>query len=183
MVAKRAGLLPFVAACRARPRLAIRRFRRIYDRGTEGQRRGCKIVVELKDDCTEFSLASKIEDILKRYSSFVQFPVNLNGKRVNTVQALWLRGKSEIKDEEYTEFYNSSQCLRHARLRCTSARTPLWRSMRCYLCRRTIGAFRPRAERTGGGAVLPQDPDRCAPRICCPNGCGLRGVVDSEDLP
>ena len=72
---------------------------------SEGQRRGCKIVIELKDECAEFSQAARIEAVLRRYSSFVQFPINLNGKRVNTVQALWLRNKAEIKDEEYTEFY------------------------------------------------------------------------------
>ncbi|HWY76794.1 MAG TPA: molecular chaperone HtpG, partial [Verrucomicrobiae bacterium] len=41
----------------------------------------------------------------KRYSNFVQFPIELNGKRLNTVQAIWTRSKSEIKDEEYDEFY------------------------------------------------------------------------------
>jgi molecular chaperone HtpG len=71
----------------------------------EGQRRGCKLVLELKDDCHEFSNESTIKDILRRYSSFVPFPINLNGERVNTVQALWLKNKQEVSDEEYTEFY------------------------------------------------------------------------------
>jgi len=71
----------------------------------EGQRRGAKIVIELKDDCAEFASESRIKGILERYSAFVSFPINLNGKRINTVQALWLRNKNEIKDEEYTEFY------------------------------------------------------------------------------
>src|SRR5277367_1334422 len=70
-----------------------------------GERRGSKVVVELKDDCSEFSEERTIRDILERYSAFVSFPINLNGKRINTVQALWLRGKSEIKEEEYDEFY------------------------------------------------------------------------------
>src|SRR4051812_44616684 len=68
---------------------------------SDGQRRGAKIVIELKDDCAEFAAEWKVKEILERYSAFVSFPVNLNGKRINTVQALWLRGKSEIKDEEY----------------------------------------------------------------------------------
>src|SRR5579884_8142 len=72
---------------------------------SEGQRRGAKIVVELKDECSEFSQEWRIKEILQRYSAFVAFPINLNGKRLNTVQALWLRNKNEIKDEEYTEFY------------------------------------------------------------------------------
>jgi len=67
--------------------------------------RGAKIVLELKEDCEEFSQEWRIKDILERYSAFVSFPINLNGKRINTVQALWLRSKNEIKDEEYTEFY------------------------------------------------------------------------------
>ena len=67
--------------------------------------RGTKIVVELKDDCSEFATEGRIKEIVERYSAFVSFPINLNGKRVNTVQALWLRNKNEIKDEEYTEFY------------------------------------------------------------------------------
>ncbi|MCX6955800.1 MAG: ATP-binding protein, partial [Verrucomicrobia bacterium] len=71
----------------------------------EGQSRGSKIVIELKDDCDDFASDWKIKEILERYSAFVSFPINLNGKRINTIQALWLRSKNEIKDEEYTEFY------------------------------------------------------------------------------
>ncbi|MGH7792957.1 MAG: molecular chaperone HtpG, partial [Thermodesulfobacteriota bacterium] len=71
----------------------------------EGQRRGCKIVIELKDDCKEFSETERIKQVLTRYSSFVQFPIKLNGEQVNTVQAVWMRNKNEIQDEEYNEFY------------------------------------------------------------------------------
>ena len=72
---------------------------------TEGQRRGTKIVIQLKDEFEEFSKEDRIKDIVKKYSAFVQFPVSVNGEKVNTVDAIWLRSKSEIKDEEYDEFY------------------------------------------------------------------------------
>ena len=65
--------------------------------------RGTKVVVHLRDD--EFAKAYRIESIIKRYSNFVPLPIELNGKEVNTVQALWTRNKSEIKDTEYDEFY------------------------------------------------------------------------------
>jgi molecular chaperone HtpG len=65
--------------------------------------RGTKVVVHLKDD--EFAKAWKIEGIIKRYSNFVPLPIEVNGKEINTVQALWTRNKSEIKDTEYDEFY------------------------------------------------------------------------------
>ena len=65
--------------------------------------RGTKIVVQLRD--TEFAQASNIERIIKHYSNFVQFPIELNGTAVNTVQALWTKNKSEITEDEYSEFY------------------------------------------------------------------------------
>ena len=66
--------------------------------------RGTRIVLQLRD--TEFATASRIDQIIKHYSNFVQFPIELNGTAVNTVQALWTKNKSEITDEEYTEFYH-----------------------------------------------------------------------------
>ncbi len=65
--------------------------------------RGTKIVVHLKD--TEFAQAANIERIIKHYSNFVQFPIELNGAAVNTVQALWTKSKSEITEDDYHEFY------------------------------------------------------------------------------
>ena len=65
--------------------------------------RGTKIVVHLKD--ADFAHAYRIESIIKRYSNFVPLPIELNGKEVNTVQALWTRNTSEVKPAEYDEFY------------------------------------------------------------------------------
>jgi len=70
-----------------------------------GLRRGTKVIIELKDDAKDYVQKWKIESIIKQYSSFVSFPIKLAGEVVNTVQALWTRNKSEIKEEEYSEFY------------------------------------------------------------------------------
>jgi len=67
--------------------------------------RGTKITLELKDDAKDFAQANTVERIIQRYSSFVPFPIELNSKRLNTVQAIWARNKNEIKEEEYNEFY------------------------------------------------------------------------------
>ncbi len=67
--------------------------------------RGTRITLELKDDAKHFAAESTVEHIIQRYSSFVPFPIELNGKRLNTVQAIWARNKHEIKEEEYEEFY------------------------------------------------------------------------------
>lgn len=69
------------------------------------QARGCKIVMKLKEDKAEFSKADRVKEILEKYSNFVTFPIELNGERVNKVEALWLKSKNEVTTEEYTEFY------------------------------------------------------------------------------
>jgi len=68
--------------------------------------RGTEIILELKDDAKEFAQAANLKRIIQRYSNFVQFPIELNGERVNTIQAIWARQKSEVKEEEYNEFYH-----------------------------------------------------------------------------
>ena len=150
------------------------------------QRRGCKIVVELKDDCAEFTTDSRVKGIIERYSAFVSFPINLNGKRLNTVQALWLRGKNEIKDEEYTEFYKfQSHAYDEPRLRLHfSADAPL--SINALL-------FVPKenTEKFGFARLEPAVSLYCrkvlidaAPKDLLPEWLRfLKGVVDSEDLP
>jgi molecular chaperone HtpG len=70
-----------------------------------GIRRGTSVILELKDDAQQYADEETIRRIIKQYSSFVPFPIKVDGKEVNTVQALWTRNKSEIKEEEYGEFY------------------------------------------------------------------------------
>ncbi|TLD69839.1 molecular chaperone HtpG [Phragmitibacter flavus] len=71
----------------------------------EGQNRGCKMVLQLKDDAVEFAKPERIKQILAKYSNFVTFPILLNGERINTIEALWLKNKSEVTEEQYKEFY------------------------------------------------------------------------------
>ncbi len=71
----------------------------------EGLPRGTKIVLQLTEEQKDFAKDYTIERILKRYSNFVPFAIELNGKAVNTQPAIWTRSKNEIKDEEYNEFY------------------------------------------------------------------------------
>jgi len=67
--------------------------------------RGTKIVINLKESDREFSRAHRVESIIKRYSNFVAFPIELNGSAVNTIRAIWTRSKSELTASDYEEFY------------------------------------------------------------------------------
>src|SRR5687767_6086241 len=153
---------------------------------SEGQRRGTKIVIELKDDCAEFSQEWKVKEILERYSAFVSFPINLNGKRINTVQALWLRNKNEIKDEEYTEFYKfQAHAFDEPRLRLHfSADAPLAINALLFVPKENtekLGFARTEASVSLYCRKVLID---AKPKNLLPEWLRfLKGVVDSEDLP
>ncbi|HMD60419.1 MAG TPA: molecular chaperone HtpG [Opitutaceae bacterium] len=151
-----------------------------------GERRGCKVAVDLRDECSEFSQDWRIREILQRYSAFVSFPINLNGKRINTVQALWLRNKAEIKEEEYDEFY---KFLGHdsekPRLRLHfSADAPISINSLVFVPRDNM-------EKLGLSRLEPAVALYCRkvmidarPKDLLPEWLRfLKGVVDSEDLP
>ena len=66
---------------------------------------GSSIEIELKDEYLEFCDPERIKEIIKKYSNFVSFPVELNGDKVNTVSAIWLQDKNEVTKEQYEELY------------------------------------------------------------------------------
>ncbi|MEQ2203337.1 hypothetical protein XENOCAPTIV_028742, partial [Xenoophorus captivus] len=43
--------------------------------------------------------------VVTKYSNFVSFPIFLNGRRLNTLQALWMMEPKEISDWQHEEFY------------------------------------------------------------------------------
>ena len=67
--------------------------------------RGSRVIVHLKDSCREFAAPVTVKDVITRYNNFVNFPVVLNGKQVNTVQAIWAQSKADVTEDAYTEFY------------------------------------------------------------------------------
>ncbi|KUL31777.1 molecular chaperone HtpG, partial [Chlorobium limicola] len=67
--------------------------------------RGTTISFKLKEESKEFAEEHRIEHIIRKYSNFVDFPITLDGRQINSVTALWQRSKSELKDEEVNEFY------------------------------------------------------------------------------
>jgi molecular chaperone HtpG len=148
--------------------------------------RGTKIVIELKEDAAEFAADWKVKEILERYSAFVSYPINLNAKHINTVQALWLRSKNEIKEEEYTEFYKfQSHAYDEPRLRLHfSADAPLAINALLFVPKENT-------EKLGFSRLDPSVSLYCRrvlidakPKLLLPEWLRfLKGVVDSEDLP
>jgi molecular chaperone HtpG len=149
-------------------------------------RRGSKIVIELKDDCADFAEEWKIKEILERYSAFVSVPINLNGKRINTVQALWLRSKNEVKDEEYTEFYKfQAHAHDEPRLRLHfSADAPLSINALLFVPQSNTEKFGMARSEPAISLYCRKVLIDAKPKDLLPEWLRfLKGVVDSEDLP
>ncbi|OMJ10626.1 Heat shock protein 75 kDa, mitochondrial [Smittium culicis] len=66
---------------------------------------GTKIVINVKEDATEYLDLNKIQEIVKKYSNFVGFPINVNSEKVNTVDAMWLKDKNSITEQDHEQFF------------------------------------------------------------------------------
>ncbi|MDD1960448.1 molecular chaperone HtpG, partial [Pseudomonas sp. 39004] len=82
--------------------------------------RGTRIVLHLKKDEQEFADGWRLRNLVKKYSDHIALPIQLPKEQeaaegeeqpavewetVNRASALWTRPRTEIKDEEYQEFY------------------------------------------------------------------------------
>jgi molecular chaperone HtpG len=72
--------------------------------------RGTTITIKLKEDAEEFANPWRIEQIIKKHSDYVSFPIYVkqednSEKVVNRQTALWRQSPASVKAEEYEEFY------------------------------------------------------------------------------
>ncbi len=67
--------------------------------------RGTVIEIHLKKDAEDFAEKYRLEQIIKKHSSFISFPIFVEKERVNTIPALWREPRTNIKLEQYNEFY------------------------------------------------------------------------------
>ena len=83
--------------------------------------RGTTITLHLKSDQEEFADGWRLRSIVKKYSDHIGIPVIMKKENygeekdkektepedetINTATALWTRGRSDVSDEEYKEFY------------------------------------------------------------------------------
>ena len=75
--------------------------------------RGTTVTLHLKADAKEFADPYRLRSLIRRYSDHIGFPVrmrkegkaSLEYETVNEAKALWTLPRTEIKDEEYKQFY------------------------------------------------------------------------------
>jgi len=67
--------------------------------------RGTRVTIFLKEDAKDFCSKWKLESIIKKYSNYLPFPVKVNDQTINQVKAIWTQSKSDVKEDQYKEFF------------------------------------------------------------------------------
>lgn len=91
----------------------------------DSKKYGSAIVMYLNDESTEYASRWKVEELVKKYSDHIAFPIYLHyvqkkyddkGKvtgsenktdQINSASALWKRPKNSLKEEDYKDFYKT----------------------------------------------------------------------------
>ncbi|MDY6529938.1 molecular chaperone HtpG [Acinetobacter faecalis] len=98
----------------------------------EKESRGTDIILHLRDDALEYLESYKVKNIINKYSDHISLPIEMQKEvwqqeevvegeepqgsqyvktdeweAINSASALWTRNKSEITEEQYTEFYKN----------------------------------------------------------------------------
>ena len=66
--------------------------------------RGTEIKIYVRSDCDEFLDVHRLENIVRRHSDYVSYPIKVGGKQANNTSALWTRPRNEITAEQYDAF-------------------------------------------------------------------------------
>ena len=148
---------------------------------------GSEIVLHLKKDLDEYTDPTRLKFILKKYSTFVPYPIKVDDEHVNDQPPIWVEPKSTVSDEQYQNFYEY--------LTQYPGQKPLWH---LHLTADSPFQFHSilycpdsNLERMGFGK-MEHGLHLCAKRILVQNDNRdllpdylrfLRGIVDSADLP
>ena len=176
--------------------------------------RGTRIVLHLTEDHEEFAQPYRVRGLIERYSSFVPSPILMpkpeapkgeddekekdeedkdrtdsdpdpEWERLNTVEALWLKSKSDISDEDYTEFYKfQAHAFDDPRYRLHfSADAPIAINALLFVPERNpempgMGEIDPGVALYSKNVLIDPKPEGLLPKWMR----FVKGVIDSEDI-
>ncbi len=74
---------------------------------TKGKRkkRGTDIILHINEESKDFLTQWKINELLNKYCKFLPIPIEFDDKTINEIAPLWKKNPSELKEEDYTDFY------------------------------------------------------------------------------
>lgn len=152
----------------------------------ENIKRGTTIEIHLKDDAKEFADKYRLERIIKKHSNFISFPIYLDNDKVNTIAALWREPKSNLKKEQYDEFYKFLTYDNDEPLETihTSVDAPIQFNALLFIPKKSYEFWRWNRDDYGLDLYVRRVLIQHQNKDLLPEYLSfVKGVVDSEDLP
>lgn len=152
----------------------------------EREQRGTTITLILKEDAAEFAADWRLQQIIKRHSDFVDFPIYVGENRANQTTALWRQAPRNVEADKYPEFYRQLTFDFEAPLTHLHLSTDAPMDLHAILfvpSKRERGLIERRVEgkiKLYSRKVLIQEEAR---DLLPAHFRFIEGVVDSEDLP
>ena len=176
---------------------------------SERAEQGTTVILHLNDDDTTYATRWTLESLIKKYSDHVAYPIYLeydqthyedekdeNGnpkktvehknEQINSCSALWRRNKSELKDEDYKEFYKNNYndyedplFYIHTKAEGTTEYTTLFFIPKTAPMDMNYADFKSGVKLYVKRVYITDDDKTLLPTYLR----FVRGVIDSEDLP
>lgn len=176
---------------------------------SERDEQGTTVILHLNDDDTTYATRWTLESLIKKYSDHVAYPIYLeydqthyedekdeNGnpkktvehknEQINSCSALWRRNKSELKDEDYKEFYKNNYndyedplFYIHTKAEGTTEYTTLFFIPKTAPMDMNYADFKSGVKLYVKRVYITDDDKTLLPTYLR----FVRGVIDSEDLP
>ncbi len=175
----------------------------------ERAEQGSDVILYLKEDAYEFANRWEIENLVKKYSDYIAYPIYLeydqthyenekdeNGndkktvehknEQINSASALWRRSKSELKEEDYKEFYKNNYYdsedplfYLHTKAEGTTEYTTLFYIPAKAPFDMNYADYKPGVKLYIKRVYITDDDKTLLPTYLR----FVRGIIDSEDLP
>ncbi|MDA3860464.1 MAG: molecular chaperone HtpG, partial [Melioribacteraceae bacterium] len=152
----------------------------------DDRKRGTEIILHLKEDSKEYSEKTRIENVIKTHSNFITFPIKSGEEQLNTVSAIWREPKSNIKPEQYNEFYKflSHDFEDPFHVIHKSIDAPIQFNALLFIPKKNMDAFGMNRENYGLDLYVRRILINHQNKDLLPEYLSfVKGVVDSEDLP
>ncbi|MDC7125410.1 MAG: molecular chaperone HtpG [Spirochaetales bacterium] len=173
---------------------------------SERESQGTTVLLHLNDNGTEYTNRWSVEQLVKKYSDHIAFPIFLEFddstwegegddrkeikehkiEQINTASALWKKSKSELKDEDYNEFYktishDTEEPLMHLHTKAegTQEYTTLFYVPKKAPFDMYQADYKPGVKLYVKRVFITDDEKELMPVYLR----FLRGIIDSEDLP
>lgn len=69
--------------------------------------RGTSVILHIADDCQEMLDEKHLQHLLRKYCSFVKYPLFIGEEQVNNTDPLWNKSPSSLDDKKYLDFFHN----------------------------------------------------------------------------